>query len=156
MTFLPGYPRRDRDSEQMATARRAGFRRISVFFAFVAGSIASAYLARTRFLSSGADSTITTIFAGALALIVAGGTPNTPTRRNTCVLIGACWLAGAGGGWVADLLSIPVMTGFLAESLFTSPFLRRPACSASRWSRRNFARLAQISPRHWQNQPLSR
>src|SRR5262249_39217748 len=59
--------------EQMATARLGGFSPEIGFFAFVAGSLAFALFGDNRFLSCGADSTITPIFAGSLALVAASG-----------------------------------------------------------------------------------
>src|ERR1700743_3112021 len=53
--------------EQMATARLGGFAPQIGFFAFMAGSLGFAMLGGNRFLSCGADSTITPIFAGGLA-----------------------------------------------------------------------------------------
>ena len=50
--------------EQMATARLGGFSPQIGFFAFIAGSLGFAALGSNRFLSCGADSTITPIFAG--------------------------------------------------------------------------------------------
>ena len=55
--------------EQMATARLGGFAPQLGFFAFLAGSLAFAAFGSNRFLSCGADSTITPIFAGSLALL---------------------------------------------------------------------------------------
>src|ERR1700685_2480551 len=49
--------------EQMATARLGGFSPQIGFFAFVAGSFGFAMLGSNRFLSCGADSTITPVFA---------------------------------------------------------------------------------------------
>ncbi len=103
--------------EQMATARLGGFPPHIGFFAFVAGSIAFAIFGSNRFLSAGADSTITPIFAGALALIVTVGTPQYGELAAILALLIGVILTLAGvfrAGWVADLLSIPVMTGFLA------------------------------------------
>src|SRR5580693_3315569 len=57
--------------EQMATARLGGFPPEIGFFAFLAGSLAFAVFGSNRFLSCGADSTITPIFAGGLALLAA-------------------------------------------------------------------------------------
>src|SRR5882672_11212340 len=74
--------------EQMATARLGGFSPQIGFFAFIAGSIGFALLGNNRFLSCGADSTITPIFAGGLALMAATGTR----------LSGACARAGTHGG----------------------------------------------------------
>jgi hypothetical protein len=53
--------------EQMATTRLAGLSPEIGFFAFLAGSLAFAIFGGSRFLSCGADSTITPIFAGGLA-----------------------------------------------------------------------------------------
>ena len=62
--------------EQMATARLGGFSPQIGFFAFMAGSLGFAMLGSNRFLSCGADSTITPIFAGGLALLAASGSPD--------------------------------------------------------------------------------
>ena len=104
--------------EQMATARLGGFAPQIGFFAFIAGSIGFAMLGANRFLSCGADSTITPIFAGGLA--ADGG-------HRLARLSGARGRAGADGrrdadarqrlfrlGWIANLLSTPVTVGFLA------------------------------------------
>jgi sulfate permease, SulP family len=103
--------------EQMATARLAGFPPHIGFYAFVAGSLAFAVFGANRFLSVGADSTIAPIFAGALALLAAAGTPAYAERATILALLVGLFLLLAGAvraGWIADLLSIPVMTGFLA------------------------------------------
>ena len=59
--------------EQLATSRLGGFSPQIGFFAFLAGSLAFALFGSNRFLSSGADSTITPIFAGGLALLAVSG-----------------------------------------------------------------------------------
>jgi MFS superfamily sulfate permease-like transporter len=61
--------------EQMATARLGGFPPQIGFFAFMAGTLAFAAFGSSRLLSIGADSTITPIFAGSLALLAASGSP---------------------------------------------------------------------------------
>src|SRR5947207_10778315 len=61
--------------EQMATARLGGFSPQIGFFAFIAGSIGFAMLGSNRFLSCGADSTITPIFAAGLAMAATAGSP---------------------------------------------------------------------------------
>jgi SulP family sulfate permease len=103
--------------EQMATARLGGFSPQIGFFAFIAGSIGFAVLGNNRFLSCGADSTITPIFAGGLALLAASGSSNYQALAAALALIVGVILV-AGGlfrlGWIANLLSIPVTTGFLA------------------------------------------
>src|ERR1700749_4295032 len=55
--------------EQLATARLGNFAPQIGFFAFLAGSLGFALLGGNRFLSCGADSTITPIFAGGLAAL---------------------------------------------------------------------------------------
>ncbi len=103
--------------EQMATARLGGFSPHIGFFAFVAGALAFAVFGANRYLSAGADSTITPIFAGSLVLLAASGSPQFVTLAALLALLVGLILIAAGvfrAGWVADLLSIPVMTGFLA------------------------------------------
>ena len=103
--------------EQMATARLGGFAPQIGFFAFVAGSIAFAVFGGNRFLSSGADSTITPIFAGGLATLAVAGSPDYATLAAALALMTGLMLTASGIfrlGWIADLLSIPVTIGFLA------------------------------------------
>ncbi len=130
-TSLSGYAPRDlrRDivagltlaaiaiPEQMATARLGGFPPDIGFFAFIAGTIAFAVLGGNRFLSAGADSTITPIFAGALLMATASGAPSHTALAAALALVVGITVIASGLlrlGWVADLLSVPVTTGFLA------------------------------------------
>lgn len=103
--------------EQMATARLAGLSPETGFFAFLAGSLAFAVFGANRVLSCGADSTIAPIFAGGLALLATAGSPDYSALAAALALMVGLGLV-AGGlfrlGWIADLLSIPVTTGFLA------------------------------------------
>ena len=102
---------------QMATARLGGFAPDIGFFAFIAGSAAFAAFGSNRFLSSAADSTIMPIFAGSLALLAPVGLADYSELAATLALLVGLILVLAGvfrAGWVADLLSIPVVTGFLA------------------------------------------
>jgi sulfate permease, SulP family len=103
--------------EQMATARLGGFSPQIGFFAFVAGSLGFAALGSNRFLSCGADSTITPIFAGGLLLMAASGSPDYQALAMAlALLVGAILVIGSlfRMGWIANLLSTPVTTGFLA------------------------------------------
>src|SRR5882724_8582806 len=103
--------------EQMATARLGGFTPQIGFFAFLAGSLAFAAFGSNRFLSCGADSTITPIFAGGLAALAVAGSPDYMMLAAALALMVGLLLFAAGIfrlGWIADLLSIPVTTGFLA------------------------------------------
>lgn len=103
--------------EQMATARLGGFSPQIGFFAFIAGSLGFAALGSNRFLSCGADSTITPIFAGGLVLMAASGSPAYQAHAMAlALLVGAILVIGSlfRLGWIANLLSTPVTTGFLA------------------------------------------
>lgn len=103
--------------EQMATAQLGHFPPQIGFFAFVAGSVAFAAFGSNRFMSVGADSTITPIFAPSVALLAAAGSPEYLGLAGAlALLVGAMLVIGGIGriGWIADLLSQPVITGFLA------------------------------------------
>src|SRR4051795_6980381 len=73
--------------EQMATARLGGFPPQIGFFAFFAGARGFGIVGGNRFLSCGADSTITPIFAGGLLLIAASGTPDYPALAAALALM---------------------------------------------------------------------
>ncbi|WP_315743759.1 MULTISPECIES: SulP family inorganic anion transporter [unclassified Bradyrhizobium] len=103
--------------EQMATSRLGGFAPEIGFFAFIAGSLGFAVFGANRYLSCGADSTITPIFAGGLALLATSGTPDYFALAAALALLVGLMLACAGAfklGGIADLLSVPVTVGFLA------------------------------------------
>ncbi|MEW6435580.1 MAG: SulP family inorganic anion transporter [Pseudomonadota bacterium] len=107
--------------EQMATARLAGLSPEVGFFAFLGGSLGFAIFGANRFLSCGADSTIAPIFAGGLALLASTGSPDYQMLAAALALtVGVLLIAGGlfRLGWIADLLSIPVTTGFLAGIAF--------------------------------------
>jgi SulP family sulfate permease len=102
---------------QLATAHLAGMPAETGLFAFAAGTIAFAIFGANRFMSVGADSTIAPIFAGSLALIAATGTPAYAGYAGLLALMVGAILIVAGAlraGWIADMLSVPVTTGFLA------------------------------------------
>ena len=103
--------------EQIATARLAGMPPEAGLLAFVAGAIGFAVFGTNRFLSAGADSTIAPIFAGVLATLATVGTADYAALASLlAIMIGFILVAIAllRAGWIADLLSIPVVTGFLA------------------------------------------
>ena len=103
--------------EQMATARLGGFAPEIGFYVFIAGTLAFALFGANRYLSSGADSTITPIFAGALGLLAVQGSPTYGALAAALALgVGAILIASglARLGWIANFLSAPVTTGFLA------------------------------------------
>src|SRR5689334_21844417 len=103
--------------EQMATARLGHFPPQIGFFAFILGSIGFAMFGANRFLSCGADSTITPIFAGGLLLMAASGSPDYAALAVALALmVGVILILGGlfRMGWIANLLSVPVTVGFLA------------------------------------------
>lgn len=103
--------------EQMATARLGGFPPQFGFFAFIAGTLGFCLFGSNRFVSVGADSTITPIFAGALALLATTATPQYFTLAAALALMVGAIVTLAGAlrmGWIANLLSLPVTIGFLA------------------------------------------
>ena len=103
--------------EQMATARLGGFSPQLGFFAFMAGSLGFAMFGANRFLSCGADSTITPIFAGGLALLATAGSPDYQALAIALALMVGVLLMASGIfrlGGIANLLSVPVTVGFLA------------------------------------------
>lgn len=103
--------------EQIATARLGDFSPEVGFFAFMAAALAFALFGASRHLSVGADSTITPILAGGLALIATSGSPHyVAMAALLALMVGAIVLVGGllRLGWIADLLSVPVMAGFLA------------------------------------------
>lgn len=103
--------------EQLATARLVGMSPMSGLFAFAAGSLAFAAFGVNRVMSVGADSTIAPIMAATLGGIAAAGTTHYAGIAAALALqVGLVLLLTRALrlGWVADLLSIPMTTGFLA------------------------------------------
>jgi MFS superfamily sulfate permease-like transporter len=103
--------------EQLATARLAGVPASIGLSVFVAGALGFFLLGSNRALSVGADSTTAPIFAGSLALLAVAGSPHYMMLcAGLALMVGL--IVGAGGllrmGWIARLLSQPVITGFLA------------------------------------------
>jgi len=103
--------------EQLATAKLAGFPPEAGLYAFAAGTIAFAALGTNRFASIGADSTTAPIFAASLGVLAAaGGAAYQGLAGILAIVVGTILLVVGvvRAGWVADLLSVPVTTGFLA------------------------------------------
>ena len=102
--------------EQMATARLGALPPQLGFVAFIAASLTFLIFGVSRQLSAGADSTITPIFAGALALLAASGSPHYAALAAALALMVGLLVAAAGVlrmGWIGNLLSTPVTLGFL-------------------------------------------
>ncbi|HTR83825.1 MAG TPA: SulP family inorganic anion transporter [Reyranella sp.] len=108
--------------EQMATAKLGGFAPQIGFYAFIGATVgfalvSFAFRGASRLLTAGADSTITPIFAASLAGLAASGGTVSMGAAVTLALLMAGLLVTAGLlklGWVADLISTPIVTGFLA------------------------------------------
>jgi sulfate permease, SulP family len=103
--------------EQMATAHLGGLAPQVGLFAFVAATVGFIAFGANRVLSAGADSTIAPIFAGSLAALAVAGTPAYGELAAVLAVMVGAMVAVAGVarmGWVADLLSKPVLTGFMA------------------------------------------
>jgi len=103
--------------EQLATSRLAGMPPVTGFYAFVAGTVLFALLGSNPRMSVGADSTIAPLFAVGIAHFAASGTPQYQDYVGIlAVLVGALvalvWLARLG--WISELLSAPIIAGFLA------------------------------------------
>jgi MFS superfamily sulfate permease-like transporter len=105
--------------EQLATARLAGFAPEIGLVAFAVGSLAYAAFGDNPYVSVGADSTIAPIFAGAIAAMVSlgnvGSIGYTSLVGVLAIAVGAVLLivSIARAGWLANLLSLPVIAGFL-------------------------------------------
>jgi MFS superfamily sulfate permease-like transporter len=103
--------------EQLATARLAGFPPAAGLYAFAAGTLAFAVFGTNRYVSVGADSTTAPIVAASLGALTAFGGAASHDLASALALAVAIILVVVGllrAGWVADLLSVPVTTGFLA------------------------------------------
>jgi MFS superfamily sulfate permease-like transporter len=103
--------------EQMATSKLGGFEPQIGFYAFIGATIGFAALGASRVMTVGADSTITPIFAGALAALVATGSTSLAAAAVALSLLVGVMLTAGGVlrlGWVTNLLSTPVTAGFLA------------------------------------------
>jgi SulP family sulfate permease len=103
--------------EQLATSRLAGMPPITGFYAFIAGTVMFALLGSNPQMSVGADSTIAPLFAVGVGRLAATGSPRYVQlvgilAVSVGVLLALVWLLRLG--WVAEFLSAPIITGFLA------------------------------------------
>ena len=103
--------------EQLATSRLAGMPPISGFYAFAAGTALFALLGSSPQLSVGADSTIAPLFAVGVASYAASGSPHYIDLVGILALLVGVIVALIGIlrlGWIAGLLSAPIIAGFLS------------------------------------------
>lgn len=102
---------------QLATSRLAGMPPITGYYAFIAGTVMFALLGSHPRMSVGADSTIAPLFVAAIGHLAPVGSPRYVdligvTAVAVGVLVALVWLLRLG--WISELLSAPIVTGFLA------------------------------------------
>ena len=103
--------------EQLATSRLAGMPPISGFYAFAAGTALFALLGSSPQMSVGADSTIAPLFAVGVARFAAAGSPHYIDLIGILALLVGAIVALIGIlrlGWIAELLSAPIIAGFMS------------------------------------------
>jgi sulfate permease, SulP family len=103
--------------EQLATSRLAGMPPITGFYAFIAGTVVFALLGSNPLMSVGADSTIAPLFAAGVAgLAATGSTHYVDLVSILAVMVGLIVMLVSilRLGWVAEFLSAPIVTGFIA------------------------------------------
>lgn len=103
--------------EQLATSRLAGMPPITGLYAFVAGTVAFALLGSNPQLSVGADSTIAPLFAAALTTVAPQQSHHYVVLAGVLAVEVGVFVAVVGVlrlGWIAEFLSTPIITGFLA------------------------------------------
>lgn len=103
--------------EQLATSRLAGMPPITGLYAFIAGGLVFALLGSNPRISVGADSTIAPLFAAGVGLFASVGSARYGDLVGIVavmagVIVAGVWLLRLG--WVAEFLSAPIITGFLA------------------------------------------
>ncbi len=105
----------------MAYAEVAGVPSEAALWAVVGGLTAYVVLGSSRQLSVGPESTTSLMTATALGSLVAVGDDRVPLAAALALMVGVCCLAGwvLRLGALADLLSRPVLVGYLAGIAFT-------------------------------------
>ncbi len=102
---------------QLATSRLAGMPPITGLYAFIAGSALFALLGSNPQLSVGADSTIAPLFAVGVAHLAPAGSPHYVALVGILAVMAGALVALVGLlrlGWIAEFLSAPIISGFLA------------------------------------------
>jgi len=103
--------------EQLATSRLAGMPPITGLYAFVAGTVAFAVIGSNPQMSVGADSTIAPLFAVGLSHLAPLDSAHYIALAGILALVAGGIVAAIGllrMGWIAEFLSAPIITGFLA------------------------------------------
>ena len=102
---------------QLATSRLAGMPPVTGLYAFVAGTVMFALWGSNPQMSVGADSTIAPLFAVGVAHLALTGSPHYVALVGLVAVLVGVLVALVGilrFGWIAELLSDPIITGFLA------------------------------------------
>jgi SulP family sulfate permease len=103
--------------ESMADARLAAMPPITGLYAFLAGALGALLFSTSRQLSIGPDSTIGPMMAVGVGAVIATSSPDYAGRVELLALLLGLAILAAGIarlGFLADLLSRPVMSGFLS------------------------------------------
>jgi high affinity sulfate transporter 1 len=103
--------------EQLATSRLAGMPPITGFYAFIAGTVLFALLGSNPQMSVGADSTIAPLFAVGIGHLATIGSPHYVDLVGILAVMVGVLVALIGIlrlGWIAEFLSAPIITGFMA------------------------------------------
>jgi MFS superfamily sulfate permease-like transporter len=103
--------------EQLATSQLAGVPAFTAMIAFIAATLVFVFAGSNPIVSVGADSTIAPLFAVAiLRLAPFSSTLYLELVAMTAVVTGLIVLAVGllKLGWIADFLSLPIVTGFLS------------------------------------------
>ena len=103
--------------ESMADAKLAAMPPVTGLYAFLAGALGALLFSTSRQLSIGPDSTIAPMMAVGVASVVVASGPDYTSRIVVLALIVGVVVLAAGVarlGFLADLLSRPVMAGFLS------------------------------------------
>ncbi len=103
--------------EQLATSRLAGMPPITGFYAFIAGTVLFALLGSNPQMSVGADSTTAPLFAVGIGHLATIGSPHYVSLVGILAVMVGVLVALIGVlrlGWIAEFLSAPIITGFMA------------------------------------------
>lgn len=103
--------------EQLATSRLAGMPPVTALYAFIAGSLVFALLGASGQVSVGADSTIAPLFAAGIGVFASVGSTRYGDLAGILAVMAGAIVAGVWLlrlGWIAEFLSAPIITGFLA------------------------------------------
>ncbi|HEY5267333.1 MAG TPA: SulP family inorganic anion transporter [Acidimicrobiales bacterium] len=103
--------------EQLATSQLAGVAAYTAMIAFIAATLVFVFIGSNPIMSVGADSTIAPLFAVALVRLAPfSSTLYLELAAMTAVITGLVVLSVGllRLGWIADFLSLPIVTGFLS------------------------------------------